>query len=71
MKSEKPRSEWFYEGTVDCFQKIYHEEGWQTFFKGAGANALRRLGSALVLVFYDDIKLMMGLEGHGEGSSGD
>jgi hypothetical protein len=32
------------------------------FFKGAGANALRTVGSALVLVLYDTIKDFMGIK---------
>ena len=33
-------------------------------FKGAGANALRTVGSALVLVLYGEIKTAMGFEGN-------
>jgi len=44
-----------YEGTIDCFKKIYANEGGaKAFFKGAGANVLRGVGGALVLVFYDE-----------------
>lgn len=60
MQSEKPKSEWLYSGTVDCFSKIMKEEGVAAMFKGAGANALRTVGSALVLVLYGEIKAMMG-----------
>ena len=56
MQSEKPQSEWLYKGTIDCFQKIMKEEGTTAMFKGAGANALRTVGSALVLVLYGEIK---------------
>jgi len=56
MQSNKPRSEWIYSGTVDCFFKIMKDEGVGAMFKGAGANALRTVGSALVLVLYDQIK---------------
>eukprot|EP00605_Chrysophyceae_sp_TOSAG23-4_P001291 GSChrysophyteH1.ASY1.ANO1.1405.1 assembled CDS len=59
MQSEKPQSEWLYKGTVDCFGKIMAEEGITAFFKGAGANALRTVGSALVLVLYGEIKAML------------
>lgn len=68
MQSEKPQSEWLYKGTVDCFYKILKEEGTGALFKGAGANALRTVGSALVLVMYGEIKTAMGFEGGG-GSS--
>ena len=63
MQSEKPKEEWLYKGTVDCFWKILREEGTGALFKGAGANALRTVGSALVLVLYGEIKTMMGFEG--------
>ncbi|EFC39934.1 predicted protein [Naegleria gruberi] len=58
MQSEKPREQWVYTGTVDCFSKILKEEGTVAMFKGAGANALRTVGSALVLVLYDQMQGM-------------
>jgi len=61
MQSNKPREEWLYKGTADCFGKILSKEGPTAFFKGAGANALRTVGSALVLVLYDEIKTFAGL----------
>jgi len=60
MQSEKPPEDWVYKGTGDCFSKIAREEGMTAFFKGAGANALRTVGSALVLVLYGEIKEMLG-----------
>lgn len=62
MQSEKPKDQWLYKGTADCFSKILKEEGTQAMFKGAGANALRTVGSALVLVLYDQIQGMLGLD---------
>ena len=62
MQSEKPRAEWYYNGTLDCFTKILKEEGSVALFKGAGANVLRTIGAALVLVFYGEIKAAFGLE---------
>merc|ERR1711881_88303 len=56
MQSEKPQSEWVYKGTMHCFGKIMKDEGFAALFKGAGANALRTVGSALVLVLYGEIK---------------
>lgn len=56
MQSEKPQSEWVYKGTMHCFGKIVKGEGGAALFKGAGANALRTVGSALVLVLYGEIK---------------
>jgi len=60
MQSNKPKEEWLYKGTVDCFSKIMAEEGTGAFFKGAGANALRTVGSALVLVGYGELMTLMG-----------
>lgn len=55
MQSEKPKEEWVYSGTADCFKKIMRDEGTAALFKGAGANALRTVGAALVLVLYSEI----------------
>merc|ERR1711937_950218 len=55
MQSEKPQEEWVYNGTADCFKKIIRDEGTSALFKGAGANALRTVGAAMVLVLYSEI----------------
>lgn len=55
MQSEKPKDQWVYSGTADCFQKIIKNEGTGALFKGAGANALRTVGAAMVLVLYSEI----------------
>jgi len=55
MQSEKPKELWVYQGTADCFGKIIKNEGAAALFKGAGANALRTVGAALVLVLYSEI----------------
>ena len=60
MQSEKPKEEWVYSGTMDCFAKIMKEDGMGAMFKGAGANALRTVGSALVLVGYGEIMKLIG-----------
>merc|ERR1719197_375456 len=59
MQSEKPKSEWLYQGTVDCAMKIVSNEGIGAMFKGFAANVLRTLGGALVLVGYDEIKALI------------
>jgi solute carrier family 25 (adenine nucleotide translocator) protein 4/5/6/31 len=56
MQSERPKDQWLYKNTADCFAKILKEEGVKAMFKGAGANALRTIGSALVLVLYDEVR---------------
>jgi len=58
MQSEKPKEEWTYKGTTDCFKQIVKNEGGAALFKGAGANALRTVGSAMVLVLYDQLQLL-------------
>ena len=45
-----------YTGTMDCFQKIYAQEGPLAFFKGCLSNIIRGTGGALVLVFYEKIQ---------------
>ena len=47
-----------YDGTIDCFKKIYRDEGGKAFFKGCLSNVIRGTGGALVLVFYDKIQAM-------------
>jgi len=48
-----------YSGTADAFLKIYQQEGVGAFFKGAFSNILRGMGGAIVLVMYDEIKIMI------------
>merc|ERR1711907_146797 len=54
MQAEKPKEQWLYAGTMDCAVKIVKD-------KGMGANVLRTLGGALVLVGYDEIKRILGV----------
>jgi len=67
MQSEKPKDQWLYSGSFDCLTKILKEEGSKALFKGAGANALRTVGSALVLVLYDQLQGIFGLNLGGGG----
>jgi len=60
MQAEKPKEQWLYSGTLDCAVKIVKDEGIGAMFKGFGANVLRTLGGALVLVGYDEIKRVIG-----------
>lgn len=60
MQSDKPKAEWIYEGTLDCFKKIIKDEGAASMYKGAGANALRTVGAAMVLVLYSEITAAFG-----------
>jgi solute carrier family 25 (adenine nucleotide translocator) protein 4/5/6/31 len=45
-----------YNGTFDCFAKVFKTKGMNGFFKGAGANILRGAGGSLVLVMYDEMQ---------------
>jgi len=51
-----------YKGTVDCFKKIYQQEGLNAFFRGAFSNILHGTGGALVLVLYEKIKEIFNLD---------
>merc|ERR1712151_857483 len=57
MNAGKTGADSMYDGTLDCFKKIYQNEGGKAFFKGCLSNVIRGTGGALVLVFYDKIKL--------------
>ena len=59
MTSGKTGADKMYNGTMDCFRKIYQQEGGRAFFKGCLSNVLRGTGGALVLVFYDKIQAML------------
>jgi len=62
MQSEKPVEEHIYKGTMDCFKRIAAEEGMAAgLYKGFLANVVRSVGGALVLVFYDRAKIMLGI----------
>jgi len=58
MTSGKTGADKMYDGTMDCFRKIYKDEGGKAFFKGCLSNVIRGTGGALVLVFYDKIQAM-------------
>jgi len=70
MQSEKPVAEWTYKGTADCFTKVLNKEGITAFYKGAGANALRTVGSALVLVLYESSRQALGVRKSTMGGGG-
>jgi len=45
-----------YKGTLDCFSKVYSQEGIGGFFKGALSNFFRGIGASIVLVMYDELQ---------------
>lgn len=59
MQSGRGKGDILYKNTVDCWRKIYKQEGGRAFFKGALSNVLRGTGGAFVLVLYDEIKNLL------------
>lgn len=57
MQSNLKKKDMIYKGTMDCYYKILRTEGAKAFYKGALSNVFRGTGAALVLVFYDKIKV--------------
>lgn len=69
MMMQSGRKDMLYTGTIDCFGKIFRDEGgMKPFFKGAGSNVIRGTGGALVLVFYNKIQAYMGFDSSDSGS---
>jgi len=60
MMMQSGRADKMYKNTIDCWVKIAKNEGRAAFFKGAFSNVLRGTGGALVLVFYDELKVLIG-----------
>ncbi|KAM5303046.1 ADP/ATP translocase 3-like [Glossophaga mutica] len=56
MQSGRKGAEIMYRGTVHCWVKIFKDEGYKAFFKGAWSNVLRGIGGGFVLVLYDELK---------------
>jgi len=56
LMMQSGRKEVLYNGTLDCFRKIYSKEGGNAFFKGALSNIFRGAGASLVLVLYDEMQ---------------
>jgi len=48
-----------YKGSFDAARQIMAQEGFKSFFKGAGANILRGVAGAGVLSIYDQAQLLM------------
>jgi hypothetical protein len=51
-----------YNGTIDAWSKIYRNEGFKAFFKGAWSNVLRGAGGALVLARHQPCNLHHALD---------
>lgn len=60
LMMQSGRADVLYNGTADCFAKIYaNEGGLKPFFKGASANIFRGVGASMVLVMYDELKAVI------------
>lgn len=59
MQSGRAKEDIMYNGTMDCFAKIYKDEGAKAFFKGSLSNVIRGTGGALVLVFYSKVEAFL------------
>lgn len=67
MMMQAGRGEKIYANTMDCWKKVSVQEGPRALYKGALSNIIRGSGAALVLVLYDQIQKLFGIEG-GAGS---
>lgn len=67
IESGKPAHLKKYKNSWHCLYKIFKEEGYFGLYKGYGTNALRTLGSSVVLVLYDEFQKVCGLEARGKG----
>jgi len=59
-----------YKNSLDAFRQIIRNEGWQSLFKGAGANILRAVAGAGALAGYDKLQLILFGKKYGSGSGG-
>jgi len=56
-----------YKSSLHCAAEILKNEGWKSFFKGAGANVLRAVAGAGVLAGYDKLQLIFFGKTYGSG----
>ena len=63
LMMQSGRDDILYYNTIDCFKKIYYNEGGiLPFFKGAGSNVIRSSGGALILVIYNKTQAYFGFK---------
>jgi solute carrier family 25 (adenine nucleotide translocator) protein 4/5/6/31 len=61
LMMQSGRKDVMYKGTLDCFAKIYKNEGGlYPFFKGSASEVIRGTGGALVLVIYNKVQAYLG-----------
>lgn len=56
MEAGRPKP--VYKSSLDCAQKIWRDEGYRGFYRGLSANMARSIGTAALLVLYDEIRLV-------------
>jgi len=56
MMMQSGRKEKLYTNSFQCFSHIWKEGGIRLIYKGAGMNSIRAIGSAMVLIIYDELK---------------
>ena len=61
MQAGQPIDERLYRNSIDCFRKVFVNEGMRGFFLGIGPNIIRSFGGAVLLVGYDVFKGMIGV----------
>lgn len=59
LQSGKPANAVQYKGTAHTFKKMYREEGMAGFYKGCLSNIFRGIGGSLVLVVFDELRLLI------------
>jgi len=59
-----------YKSSLHAAAVILKNEGWKSFFKGAGANVLRAVAGAGVLAGYDQLQLLFFGKTYGSGGGG-
>lgn len=60
MESEKPMSERLYKNAFNGVKVIIQQEGFTGLYKGVTANIVRGMGAALVPLFYEKGKIILG-----------
>jgi len=61
LQSEKPLAERAYQGSWDCFKKVFAKEGSKGMYKGMVPELFRGVGGSLVIVIYDRVKLIFNI----------
>jgi len=61
LESEKPRDARNYKGSLDCFAKVFKNEGVSGMYKGMIPELFRGVGGSLVIVCYERIKFIFGI----------